>query len=151
LAVRIAWFFAGLLASLALASGFDLSVGVRAEPELRFLSGLGVALEAAPWTLRGGLRFGAPSGILAEGEVDFALPVPVVRPYLGVGAAAGLTARQGDGRFEVALGRVGYALFTLGASLPARGYRPYLEATYYLGNPGFARYSAGFVLEVPGW
>ncbi len=137
--------------ALALASGFDLSVGVRAEPSLRFLSGLGLAVEAAPWTVRGDLRFGAPSGVLAEGRVTFDLPVPVLTPYLGVGAAAGLTVRSGDGTYQLALGRVGYALVTLGVALPARGYRPYLEATYYLGTPAFARYSVGFILEAFPW
>jgi len=146
--------FAALLLvvlSLAWASGFDLSVGVRAEPSLRFLSGLGLAVEAAPWTVRGGLRFGAPSGILAEGRVTFDLPIPILTPYLGVGAAAGLTVRSSDGSYRIGLGQVGYALVTLGVSLPARGYRPYLEATYYLGAPAFARYSVGFILEALPW
>ncbi len=145
--MKRALFVAVFAASLALASGLDLSVGVRDAPGLRFLSGLGVALEAAPWTLRGGLRFGAPSGILAEGSAAFSLPVPLVAPYLGAGAAAGLTVQQGDGSYTFALGQAGYAFFFAGLALPARGYRPYLEAAYYVGSASFVRYSVGFVLE----
>jgi len=133
---------------LAYASGLDFSVGVRGEAGLRFLSSLGMSLELEPFWLRAGLRFGAPSGVLAEGGAAFLLPVPLLQPYLGAGAAVGLTVHAEDGGYRLAVGEVGYAVVYAGLSLPERGYRPYLEFARYLGEPGFDRYTVGFVMEV---
>ncbi len=137
-----------LLVALGYASGLDFSVGVRSEAGTRFLSSVGVSLELEPLWLRGGLRFGAPSGVLAEAGVAAFLPVPLVRPYLGAGAAVGLTEQAESGDYRLAVGEVGYAVVYAGLALPERGYRPYLELARYLGEPGFVRYTVGFVMEV---
>ena len=133
---------------LALAGGLDFSVGVQGKGEVQFLSSLGLSFDFDPFWLRAGVRFGAPSGVLAEAGAAFWLPLPWIRPYLGGGAALGLTERDPEGGYRVAVGEVGYAVAFAGVTLPSRGYLPYLEYARYLGSPGFDRYTVGFVMEV---
>ncbi len=134
--------------SLALASGLDFSVGVREASGRQFLSSVGFSLDAGPLWLRLGVRFGAPNGVLAEGSAVYLLPTPVLKLYGGGGYALGLTRRESDGSYRFAVGEVQHPFVLVGLAWPDRGYRPYLEAAYYLGEDAFVRYSVGFVMEV---
>ena len=136
---------------LAWAGGLDLSLGVREGVADQFLPGVGLVFDLDPLVARVGVCLGAPSGALVEAGLDYLLDAPLVNPYLGAGAALGLTAREGSGDYRLAPGEVGYALLRLGVALPKRGYRPYLEAVRYLGPEPFTRLSMGFWLEVAGW
>jgi len=138
----------GLFFSLALAGGLDFSLGVRETGTRQFLSLVGLSLDAGPLWFRAGVRFGAPNGILAEGSVAYRMATPLLSLFLGGGPALGLTVREEGGRYRFAVGDARYALFFAGLALPDRGYRPYLEAAYYLGDEPFARLSLGFVMEV---
>jgi len=134
--------------SLALASGLDFSVGVREESGRQFLSSVGLSVNAHSLWFRLGVRFGAPNGVLAEGSVAYLLPTPMLKLYGGGGYALGLTERDSDGGYRFAVGEVQQPFLLVGLALPDRGYRPYLEAAYYLGENAFVRYCVGFVMEV---
>ena len=146
--MRRAVFLLFLLSTLTLASGLDLALGLRRPGEGSFTSFVGADLDLGGLALRGGLRFGVPEGMVLEGLGLYYLPVPILTPYLGGGAAFGLSQRTGDG-YRLAPGAINYLVGVLGLALPERGYRPYLEAAYYLGGRGdFVRYSVGFAMEV---
>ncbi len=139
--------FATVLFGLALATGLDLGFSVRNGPNGAFMGSAGVSADLAGLRVRGALVLGAPEGWLASGEVLYALPGLVLRPYLGGGVALGLTARAEANALTLAIGERVYALATAGVAFPERGYRPYLELTQFLGEAPFTRVTVGFVME----
>ncbi len=141
-------FFLGF-SLVARAGGLDFSVGVPSAGSDQFMAQLGGRLEVPGLELRAGLLLGSPGGILAEGVVILPASMPMVSPYLGFGAAIGVTASDGGGVYRIELGRQAYAVFLAGVALPARGYRPYWEVAYYQGTSvNFTRFAMGFVMEV---
>lgn len=133
----------------ALAGGPDFGFSVRNGPNGVFMGHLGVYLDGYPLDIRANLLIGAPEGLILQADMLYPLPrFGFLRPYIGGGLGAGITARSGSNEVVIAIGQRWYGVLIAGVQFPERGYQPYVEVSQYIGSQIFTRFTVGFIWEV---
>jgi hypothetical protein len=137
------------LAGLAQAGGADFGFSVRNGPNGNFMGHFGAYFEGYPLDVRTNLLIGAPEGLIVEADLLYSLPrFGFLRPYVGAGLGAGITARGGSNELLISIGQRWYGVLIAGVQFPERGYQPYVEVSQYIGSQFFTRFTVGFIWQV---